>query len=88
MLGTVRDTSYISERCQGATRLRREVPVARFQFSRSVNDERCAVSSALSDRGRRGQPTWLVETMRMTADGLQLTAYGPGRDETGSSKVR
>jgi hypothetical protein len=23
----------------------------------------------------------LVETMRMTADGLRLTAYGPDRDE-------
>ena len=30
--GTARDTSHISARCQGATRLRREVPGARFQF--------------------------------------------------------
>jgi len=53
-----------------------------------TNDERCTVPVALSDRGRRGQPTWQVETMRMTADGLQptayglqFTAYGPDEDE-------
>jgi len=30
---------------------------------------------------RWGQPTWQVETMRMTADGLRLTAYGPEKNE-------
>jgi hypothetical protein len=36
-----------------------------------ANDERCTVSA---------ESTWQVETM-MTADGLQLTAYGPDGDE-------
>jgi len=30
--GLARDTSHISERCQGATRLHRDVPFARFRF--------------------------------------------------------
>ena len=35
-----------------------------------------------SDRGRLGRPTRQVETM-VSADSLQLTAYGPDEDEIG-----
>jgi hypothetical protein len=66
--GMVRDTSHISERCQGAARLRRELqlPGSSFQVRKSANDGRCTVS---------GEPTSQVETA-MTADSFRPTAYG------------
>jgi hypothetical protein len=66
--GTARDTSHISERCQGATRLRREVPdmrdpfdslrslrATRRRFPGSSFQSRKSADDALSDRDLGGQ---------------------------------
>jgi len=68
-----------------------QLPGSNFQLRESANDalsdsgrcgQRCTVSAALSDRGRRGQPAWQVETMlklhsknrTLTADSLRPAA--------------
>jgi len=55
----------------------------RRRYHRAWPARRCGTPPIfLSDvKARRDKMVGLVEMMRMTADGLRLTAYGPDEDE-------